>query len=162
MDTNYTHTSVVSMSTWSHSRQLQTGKALRCPNSDQYFNISLVWAQIGGRSSKGWLSTILIKSIYEAPGHHNSDVIMGALAFQIISLAIVYSTFYSGADQRKHQSSASRAFVRGIHRWPVNSSHKGPVTRKVFPFDDVITIIWTNTDFRAIWIKIYSWPFKCI
>ena len=46
--------------------------------------------------------------------------------------------FIQGADQRKHQSSASLAFVRGIHRWPVNSSHKGPVTRKMFPFDDVI------------------------
>ena len=45
---------------------------------------------------------------------------------------------YSDADQRKHQSSASLAFVRGIHRWPVNSPHKGPVTRKMFPFDDVI------------------------
>ena len=42
------------------------------------------------------------------------------------------------ADQRKHQSSASLAFVRGIHRWPVNSPHKWPVTRKMFPFDDVI------------------------
>ena len=52
--------------------------------------------------------------------------------------AIVYSTVYSGADQRKHQSSASLAFVRGFHRWPVNSPHKGPVTRKMFPFDDVI------------------------
>ena len=46
--------------------------------------------------------------------------------------------FIQGADQRKHQSSASLAFVRGIHRRPVNSPHKGPVTRKVFPFDDVI------------------------
>ena len=43
-----------------------------------------------------------------------------------------------GADQRKHQSSASPAFVRGIHRWSVNSPHKRPVTRKMFPFDDVI------------------------
>ena len=41
-------------------------------------------------------------------------------------------------DQRKHKSSASLAFLRGIHRWPVNSPHKGPVTRKMFPFDDVI------------------------
>ena len=46
--------------------------------------------------------------------------------------------FIQGADQRKHQSSASLAFVRGIHRWPVNSQHKGPVTRKMFPYDDVI------------------------
>ena len=47
----------------------------------------------------------------------------------------------SGADQIKHQSSASLAFVRGIHRSPVNSPHKGPVTRKMFPFDDVIMFI---------------------
>ena len=67
-----------------------------------------------------------------------NDVIMGAMASQISSVSIVYSTVCSGADQRKHQSSASLAFVRGIHRWPVNSSHKCPVTRKMFPFDDVI------------------------
>ena len=54
------------------------------------------------------------------------------------SLTIVYSTVYSGADQRKHQSSVSLAFVRGIHRRPVNSPHKGPVTREMFPFDDVV------------------------
>ena len=62
---------------------------------------------------------------------------MGTMASQIITLTIVYSTVYSGADQWKHQSSASLAFVR-IHRWPVNSPHKWPVTRKMFPFDDVI------------------------
>ena len=49
-------------------------------------------------------------------------------------------TIYSSVDQRKHQSSASLAFVGGIHRSPVNSPHKGPVTRKMFPFDDVIMI----------------------
>ena len=42
------------------------------------------------------------------------------------------------ADQRKYQSSASLAFVRGIHRSPVNSPHKWPVTRKMFPFNCVI------------------------
>ena len=62
---------------------------------------------------------------------------MSAMASQITSLTIVYSIVYSGAGQRKHQSSASLAFVRGIHRWPVNSPHKGPVTRKMFPFHDV-------------------------
>ena len=71
---------------------------------------------------------------------HYNDVIMGAIASQITSLTIVYSTVYSDADQRKHQSSASLAFVRGIHRGPVNSPHKWPVTRKMFPFDDVIMI----------------------
>ena len=69
---------------------------------------------------------------------HYTDVIMGAMASQITSLTIIYSIRYSGADQRKHQSSASLAFVWGIHRGPVNSPHKGPVTRKMFPFDDVI------------------------
>ena len=57
-------------------------------------------------------------------GCHNDDVTMSLMASQITSLTIVYSTVYSGADQRKHQSSASLAFVRGIHR--------GPVTRKMF------------------------------
>ena len=75
---------------------------------------------------------------YASVTQHYSDVIMGIMASQITSLTIVYSTVYSGADQRKHQSSASLAFVREIHRWPVNSPHKWPVTRKMFPFDDVI------------------------
>ena len=69
---------------------------------------------------------------------HYCDVIMNTITSQITSLTIVYLTVNSGLDQRKHQSSASLAFVRGIHRRPVNSPHKGPVTRKMFPFDDVI------------------------
>ena len=52
---------------------------------------------------------------------HYGDVIMGTIASQITSPTIVYSTVYSDADQRKHQSSASLAYVRGIHRGPVNS-----------------------------------------
>ena len=63
---------------------------------------------------------------------------MSAMASQITSLTIIYSTVYSGTDQRNDQSSASLAFVRRIPRWPVNSPHKAPVTRKMFPFDDVI------------------------
>ena len=63
---------------------------------------------------------------------------MGAMASQITGAKIVYSTVCSGADSRKRQSSASLAFVRGIHRWPVNSPHKSQVTQKMFPFDDVI------------------------
>ena len=73
--------------------------------------------------------------------YHYNDVIMNSMASQITSLAIVYSTVYSGAGQRKHQSSASLTFVRGIHRWPLNSPHKEPVTRKIIPFDDVIMLI---------------------
>ena len=67
--------------------------------------------------------------------------LMSAMASQITSLTIAYSSVYLGADQRNHQSSASLAFVRGIHRWPVNSPRKGPVTWKMFPFDDVIILL---------------------
>ena len=66
---------------------------------------------------------------------HYNDVIMGSIASQITSLTIVYWIVYLDADQRKHQSSASLAFVWVIHRGPVNSLHKWPVTRKMFPFD---------------------------
>ena len=72
--------------------------------------------------------------------NHYNDVIIGTMTSKITSLTSVYSTVYSGADQRKHQSSASLAFVCGIHRVPVNSPHKWPVTRETFPFDDVINI----------------------
>ena len=75
-----------------------------------------------------------------------SDVIMSMMASQITNLMIVYSIIYSGTDQRKHQSSASLAFVGGIHRWPVNSLHKGPATQKMFPFDEVIMYIHTWVD----------------
>ena len=63
---------------------------------------------------------------------------MGTMASPSTSITIVYSSVYSGADQIKHQSSVSLAFVRGIHRWQVNSPHKGPVTRKMLPFDGVM------------------------
>ena len=69
---------------------------------------------------------------------HYDEVTMGAIASQITSLTIVYSTVYSGVDQSKHQSSASLAFVYAPHKWPV--------TRKMFPFDDVI-----------MWLGIVAW-----
>ena len=69
---------------------------------------------------------------------HYSDVIMSTIRYQIIGVSKVCSTIGSGADQRKHQNSASLAFVRGIHRWPVDSPHKWPVMQKMSPFDDVI------------------------
>ena len=75
---------------------------------------------------------------YQIATSHYNDVLMSAMASQITSFTIVYSTVYSDADQRQHQSSASLALVRGINQWPMNSPHKGPVTRKIFPFDDVI------------------------
>ena len=69
---------------------------------------------------------------------HYDDVIMTTMASQITSLTVVYSTVFSDADQRKHQSSASLALCVGNSPGTVNSPHKGPVTRKMFPFDDVI------------------------
>ena len=66
---------------------------------------------------------------------------MGTMAYKITNLTIVYSTVYSGADQRKHESSVSLAFV--------NSPHKRPVTRKIFPFDDVIIIHMVGMSFGA-------------
>ena len=73
---------------------------------------------------------------------HYSDVIMGMMASQMTSLTIVYSILYSGTGQRNHQSSTSLAFVWGIHRSPMNSPHKWPVTRKMFPFS------WCHHVFR--------------
>ena len=83
---------------------------------------------------------------------------MSAMASQITSLTIVYSTVYTGADQRKHQSSASLAFVRGIHRWPVNSPHKGPVNEENVS-------IWRrlhaeNTSLMRSW-RVMTWRPSC-
>ena len=92
---------------------------------------------------------------------HYSDVIMGAMASQITLVSIVYSTVCSDTDQGKHQIFAALAFVRGIHRWPANSPHKGPVTRKIFPFDDVImeNAFWSKTSslllYLVLWLLIY-------
>ena len=77
--------------------------------------------------------------------YHCSDVIMSALASQITTVSRVCPTICSGVHQRKYQSSASLTFVRGIHRWPVDSAHKGPVTRKMFPFDDVIMYLESSS-----------------
>ena len=89
---------------------------------------------------------------------HYNDIIMSAMASQITSLTIVYSTVYSGADQRKHQTSASLAFVWGVPRWPVNSPHKWAATWKIFPFDNIIMIALAFTryfDKNSIYIWLY-------
>ena len=90
------------------------------------------------------------KNLSDKKIKYYSDNIMGAMASQITCLTIVYSIVYTGAEQRKHHSSVSLAFVQGIH-WRL-------VTRKMFPFDDVIMrkwycviilqlVQWDNTDF---------------
>ena len=108
----------------------------------QFYPTSLLPNQafiIGSVLSKSQEAIHVIKAseISRAPIAHYGDVIMCAIASQITSLTIVYSTVSSDADQRKHQSSASLTFVRGIHRGPVNSPYKLPVTRKMFPFGTV-------------------------
>ena len=95
---------------------------------------------------------------------HYNDVIMGTIPSQITSLTAVYSTVYADADQRKHQNSASLAFVRGIHRGPVNSPHKWPVTRKRF---HLMTSSWKYDVYENIafqikhscssWIYLNKW-----
>ena len=105
------------------------------------------------------------KKITEVPPHGNTpstshycDAIMGTVASQITSLRIVYTAVYSDADQSKHQRSASLAFVWGIHRGPVNSPHKWPVTRKMFPFDDVIIVRYQLKSSQSlnvtVWIEL--------
>ena len=84
---------------------------------------------------------LFLKGLSQLTTHetsHYNDILMGAMASQNTSFTIVYSAVYSGEDQIIYQCSESLAFVRGIHRWPINSPHKGPVTRNMFPFDDVI------------------------
>ena len=68
---------------------------------------------------------------------------MSTMASQITCLTIVFSVVYSGEDQRKIQSSA-HWFCAGNSPGPVNSPHKGPVTLKMFPFDDIIMITWVT------------------
>ena len=69
---------------------------------------------------------------------HYVDVIMTTMASQITSLTVVYSIVYSGTDQKKTSKLRVTGLCAGNSPGPVNSPHKGPVTRKMFPFDDVI------------------------
>ena len=89
-------------------------------------------------------SSLEIPPMFDSHWHnmwHYLDVIMRAMASQITGILCICSTLDSGTDQRKHQSTTSLAFARGIHRWPVDSPHKGSVTQKTFPSDDVIMSI---------------------
>ena len=94
-------------------------------------------------------NTYIVCCAFVCCGHYG-DVIMGTMASQITSLTIVYSTLYSGADQRKHQSSASLDFVG-----PVNSSHKWPVTPIMFPFDDVILFMLSSLGIQVTYLSIF-------
>ena len=71
---------------------------------------------------------------------------MGAMSYQITGVSIVCSTVCSDADQRKHRSSASLAFVRGVHWWQVYSPHRGPVTGRHF---HLMTSSWNKVNIEA-------------
>ena len=81
-------------------------------------------------------AVVVVVASVAVAGVHYGDVIMSAMASRMTGISIVCSTVCLCADQRK--SSKTLAFVRGIHRQPVDSPHKGPVKRKLFPFYDVI------------------------
>ena len=111
----------------------------------------LLWGLIRITQPQRWIITFFYIVIYHfSLKKHHSYVIMSATASQITGVSIVCLTVGSGADQRKHQSSASLAFVWGIHWWPVNSPHKRPVTPKMFPFDAVIMKIKKHSGFIPV------------
>ena len=88
--------------------------------------------------------------VYSTVNSGADDVIMSTLTSKITSLTIVYSTVNSGADQRKHQSSASLTFVRGIYQWPANSPHKLPVTRENVSIWWRHRVLQWHIDFRQL------------
>ena len=89
-----------------------------------------------------WDRSIYTSNIREKTSRLISNITMTSKwarwRLKLPSSRLLTQPFIQGGDQRKHQSSASLAFVRVIHRLPVNSPYKGPGTRKMFPFDDVI------------------------
>ena len=78
---------------------------------------------------------------------------MSAMASEITSLTIVYSTTYSRRRSKKTSKLRVTGLVRRIHWWLVNSPHKGPVTRKMFPIDDVIMLMIPNKILSAVGLK---------
>ena len=123
---------------WRHRNDLNTIWLTNYTHTHSYIYIYINWIQTPCLTLRNVNRFQLFYDMCVSQSSHYNDGIMGVMASQITSLTIVYWTVYSGVDQRKHQSSASLAFEREIHRWPVHSPHKWPVTRKMFRFDDVI------------------------
>ena len=96
-----------------------------------------------------WKASKLLRSNQNgrhSAGHINISRRIVTVSSQITAVSIISSTVCSDADQRKYQISASLAFVRGIHWWLVNSPHNEPVTRKFFPFDDGIMLLFESNN----------------
>ena len=146
----YSHlTSYTKVSWWRH--QMKTFSALlalfRGTTGDRWTPLTICYSHLTSYMQRSWwrhqmeTSSALLALCKGNPpvtgGSPHKGQWRGALVFSSIC---VYSIVYSGSHERKHQSSTALAIVRGIHRWPVNSSHKGPVTRKMSSFDDVIIL----------------------
>ena len=130
----------------SHVDQVLCYHIIWCYQGTMNELIVVLWSQIV--LSSDWSTLVEVMACCH-------DVIMGAITSQITNLMIVYSTVYSDADQKKHQSFVSLAFVRGIQRGLVNSPHKWPVTRKMFPFHNVIMLIRISGTFVIICSYMY-------
>ena len=111
-----------------------------------------IWKKIRKNSSFNWFTPFHVLI--------HPDVIWKKLSrplyhvhFTLIHTNSRHKTVYSDADQRKHQSSASLAFVRGSHRWPVNSPHKWPVTQKCF---HLMMSSWVRTSTNNIPYYLYQ------
>ena len=90
------------------------------------------------------VSGVFSPGVLQINGVHYNDVIMGAIASQITSLTIIYSIVYSDANQRKHQSSASLVFARGIHRGEVPAQ------------------MASNAENVSIWWRHHGWCFTSL
>ena len=88
-------------------------------------NVDVNWHHDSHFNYREWEVSPIRSAVNFLKVYNYSNIMMGAMPSLITTLTIVYSTVYAVADQIKHQSSASLAFVRGIYRWPVNSRTKG-------------------------------------
>ena len=130
--------------------QQHTSAKFELKHSNRVSKCRLKSGHFCGSASMCFVIATDLKMRYRhVPNPHYSDVIMSPMASQLIGVSIVYWTVCSGADQRKHQSSVSLTFVGWIHRWP----HKGPVTRKIFPFDGVIMKTHTAINWSIVVIN---------
>ena len=84
----------------------------------------------------------MIRQVHYCTSHCN-DFRIGAMASQITGVSIVWSTVCSGAEQQQQQQK-----IKAPRHWgeSMDSNNKGPVTRRMLPFDDVIMVITVPAD----------------
>ena len=109
-------------------------------------------ARIYNKTMKNRTSTYHGDLPYCSEYLHHSSVIMSMVVAQITGVSIVCSNVYS-ATSKKISKLGIIGLCEGIHRWPVDSAHKGVITRKMFPFDDVI-LVPSNINYRTNYIEV--------